>query len=119
MIAMYPDINAESLVRYVRHPIAWREAVSEYYRITRDMAKKVLLMSLSGCAIAAGARRFSKDVPPMVSALSSESREFRRRIVADMPHVRNHFAVMGRKSPGLTTSSYAVAEKEDANLANR
>ena len=116
---MYPDITAESLVRYVRNPTDWREAVSEYYRITRDMAKRVLPTSLSGYAIAVGARRFSKDVLPMVSALSNESREFRRRIVADMPHVRNHFAVMGRKSPDLTTFSYAVAEKEDANLANR
>ena len=77
-----------------------------------DLAKKVLLMSLSGCAIAVGARRFSKDVLPMVSALSNESREVRRRIVADIPHVRNHFAAMGRRSPDLKTASYALAEKK-------
>ena len=41
MVAMFPDLKLERLAMYVRDPDAWREAVSEYYRIDPDVAKKV------------------------------------------------------------------------------
>ena len=55
----------------------------------------------------------------MVSDVSGESREVRTRIVADIPHVRNHLAAMGRGIPDHTKPPYAVAEKEAANLVLR
>ena len=68
-------------------------------------------MSLSGRAITVGARRFSQDVLPMAPDVSNESLEFRSRITADIHHVGDHFAAMGRRSAELATSPYAVAGK--------
>ena len=110
---LYPDRDLGAVQKYVGNTHLWRRAVSEYYNISADPAKELLMCALYGFPTPRNSISESPHVLPFAEWLSEDVGALRQEICRDNPDVLEHFAINNRPNAEATTFFYAVTKKED------
>ena len=117
IILLFPDTNFPALDRYTAHVDLWRRAVSDYYAIDMDGAKRILLRSMYGYpkpGIDSGA---SPQVTPLVERIYQGGKRAMDMICEARPELADHFQQMERANPRATAFFYAMSSEEHEILA--
>ena len=114
---LFPDRDLGAVQKYVRNTHLWRRAVREYYNISADQAKELLMCALYGFPTPRNSISESAHALPFVEWLSEDVWELRQEICKVNADVLDHFTKNNRPNAEATTFFYAVTKKEDEIMA--
>ena len=116
IIPLFPETNFPTSERYTARVDLWRRAVSEYYAIDMDGAKRILLRPLYGYpkpGIDSGA---TPHVMPLVEWIYHDRKRANDMICEKRPELGDQFQHMGRTNPRATAFFYVMSDKENEIL---
>ena len=115
IIPLFPETNFPTSERYTARVDLWRRAVSEYYAIDMEGAKRILLRALYGYpkpGIDSGA---TPHVIPLAERIYLGGKRAPDTICEKRPELADLFQHMGRTNPRPTSLFYVMYDKEKRN----